>query len=279
MARLLMSRLRILKFGIISCGAGAPTPRGGFRPIADIRPSANTLPVVWRIPVLLCISGALIIGASACVHGSQPDLPQQIAAKCETPVSWVEIGPDGTPSVQPPYGADYKKVDCILGELRPDLTGINFIGNEAPGYGISARQSADAVLEKAHDTIFEKSGYVWHSANGGESVQFGVPDTDDRAFRVDCDNNQLLVIAPANTNASEGTARVAIFPNGEQRTAVISYLGDGPNFVVTIAPNDPVIAQILMPGRIRIHTPDSVVSVPNEGGLGLLRSLVQRCRG
>ena len=110
------------------------------------------------------------------------------------------------------------------------------------------------------------------------SVQFGVPETDDRAFRVDCQAGKLLIIAPASANAPEGTPTTAVFQNGDQRPGKIIYLGDGPNFIVSVAPTDPVAGTLLTDGRIRIDTSESVVSISGAGGLALLRSLVERCR-
>ena len=139
-------------------------------------------------------------------------------------------------------------------------------------------KSADAALDDALDYVSAQMGYTWHTAENGTSVQFGVPETDDRAFRVDCENGKLLVIAPAGTNAPQGSPTTAVFQNGEKRPGTISYLGDGPNFVVSVAPTDPVVATLFTDGRIRIDTPETVVSVPGAGGAALLHTLVERCR-
>ena len=139
-------------------------------------------------------------------------------------------------------------------------------------------QAAESALDNAADSLRALAGYVWHSAENGMSVQFGVPETDDRAFRVDCEGGMLFIIAPANTNAPEGTSTTAAFQNGERRAGTISYLGDGPNFVVPLAPTDPLIRTLLTNGRIRIDALDTVVSVAGSAGLALLQPLVERCR-
>jgi len=149
--------------------------------------------------------------------------------------------------------------------------------NAPPAHDEVARV-AEAALDKATDTIFAYSGFVWHTTGDEMSVQFGVPETDDRALRIDCQDGQLLIIAPASTNAAEGTPTTASFQNGHRRAGTISYLGDGPNFVVPVAPTDPVIETLMTEGRIRIDTPESVVSVSGAGGSALLRSLLGRCR-
>ena len=36
-------------------------------------------------------------------------------------------------------------------------------------------------------------GYRWHTAQPGESVQYGVPDTDDRLLRIDCGEGGRII--------------------------------------------------------------------------------------
>lgn len=109
---------------------------------------------------------ALAMALAACVHQSPSDLPQLIAAKCQTPVSWVEVGDNGRPIVKPPRDADYKKVDCILGELRPDLTGITFIGNEA--------FPSDHPVEKARRHC-KATNVMYDDSGSALVIKFGGP--------------------------------------------------------------------------------------------------------
>ena len=139
-------------------------------------------------------------------------------------------------------------------------------------------RAEEVALEKAADTIFAEAGYVWEASEDGMSVQFGVPQTDDLAFRVDCEDGKLIIIAPANTDAPEGTPTTALFQNGERRAGTISYLGEVPGFAVSVAATDPVVRTLLTNDRVRIDTPDAAISVSGANGSTLLRSLVKRCR-
>ena len=168
-----------------------------------------------------------------------------------------------------------KRLDCLLAILL--LSGSAANAQSSP-QAQRAMKTADAALDDAWDYVSTQMGYTWHTAANGMSVQFGVPETDDRAFRVDCENGKLLVIAPAKTNARQGTPTTATFQNGEKRPGSISYLGDGPNLVISLVPTDPVVGTLLTDGRIRIDTPVTVVSVAGAGGSALLHALVERCR-
>lgn len=139
-------------------------------------------------------------------------------------------------------------------------------------------RAEEAALEKAADTIFAEAGYVWEVSEDGMSVQFGVPQTDDLAFRVDCEDGNLIIIAPANTDAPEGTPTTALFQNGERRAGTISYLGEDPGFAVSVAATDPIVGALLTSDRIHIDTAEAAVSVSGAKGSVPLRSLVKRCR-
>lgn len=122
------------------------------------------------------------IAVTACVHDSQSKLPRQIAAKCQTPVSWVVIGSDGKPSIRPPPGADYKKVDCILGQLRPDLSKITFIGNEA--------LPQDHPVERAR--AFCKATNVLYDASGPTlTIRFGGNNPEELSRQANCMRDKL----------------------------------------------------------------------------------------
>src|SRR3989338_3101585 len=55
------------------------------------------------------------------------------------------------------------------------------------------------------------SGYVWHEAVPGESVQYGVPDSDDRALRIDCDaRGKIGIMGPTASTEPEGGAGAVV---------------------------------------------------------------------
>ena len=142
----------------------------------------------------------------------------------------------------------------------------------------AAIAEAEAAINESDDAASAALGYLWHETNEGTSVQYGVPESDDRAFRIDCFEGRINVIAPAHTTADDGSATSATFEDGERRDATIHELGNGPNFVVSLATSDPVIATLLAAERIRILTPETSVSVPTAGGTDLIRALVDRCQ-
>jgi hypothetical protein len=140
-----------------------------------------------------------------------------------------------------------------------------------------ARQEAEAALDRATDEIMGFMGFRWHAAQGGMSVQFGVPGTDDRALRVDCENGALLVMAPEPDTAPDERVTVT-FWRAERREGTIAEMGDGPNFLVRLAPGDPLARRLATSRRILIQTPVRVTSVPTRGGgARLLRALRRRC--
>jgi hypothetical protein len=135
-----------------------------------------------------------------------------------------------------------------------------------------------AVRHDALDRIGEERRYRWHVAIAGESVQLGVPGTDDRALRVDCRSGRIAIAAPTSSNAGEGTETTAAFAGGETRRAEIIHLGDGPNVVVELDPADRIVGGLLAGDRIVITTPDDHISVSTEGAAELIRPLVEGCR-
>ena len=155
-----------------------------FRPIADFGFSVNKVNVVRAFVVKLCVGVAPAIALGACVHGTESNLPQRIAAKCQTPVSWVAIGRNGRLIVNPPPNANYKKVDCVLEELRPDLAGIGFIGNEA--------LPADHPFEQAR-TFCKATNAIYNPSGSAPIVQIGGDNIDpgERSRQVTCMRDKL----------------------------------------------------------------------------------------
>lgn len=123
--------------------------------------------------------------------------------------------------------------------------------------------------------------FVWHAANGPDSVQYGNPGSDFRALRVDCVNGRLAIGGPASYSAPEGTATFVTFttPAGRQRRrATIEVAGDGPNFFVPVAADD-LALRVLMRGQIlRIRHGRETYQVPGRGSAALLRRLIRTCR-
>jgi len=94
-----------------------------------------------------------------------------------------------------------------------------------------------------------ESGYLWHTAQPGESVQYGVPDTDDRLLRIDCgEDGRIKIGGPAGVNGPEGAQVTATFGEGAAaRTlpVLLAEAGDGTNFYAVVAPDDPALQTLL----------------------------------
>jgi hypothetical protein len=144
--------------------------------------------------------------------------------------------------------------------------------------GAEAMGAAEDALEAAADAVYGMSGYRWHRTADGTSVQFGVPETDDRALRIDCHGGRIEIIGPVNSNAAERTRTSVGFAGGEVRGGTIEMLGDGPNFVASLDPADPVIAAALAQPRLVIVTPDTHLSLPAEGARAVVEPLLADCR-
>ena len=56
-------------------------------------------------------------------------------------------------------------------------------------------------------------GFVWHAANGPDSVQYGSPGSDFRALRIDCIDGRLYIGGPASHGAPEGTPTFVTIPD------------------------------------------------------------------
>lgn len=141
-----------------------------------------------------------------------------------------------------------------------------------------AAEAAEAALDEALDAIYTETGYRWYAADA-RSVQYGVPDTDDRAFRIDCRRAVVVeVMFPAATEAPEGTAMAATFAGGASRPGQIRYLGDGANLAVPLGADDPVLDALFGGERVRIVGAGASISVPAEGAAQLIRPLLAACR-
>ncbi|HYN45316.1 MAG TPA: hypothetical protein VES64_01350 [Allosphingosinicella sp.] len=121
-------------------------------------------------------------------------------------------------------------------------------------------------------------GYVWHIAEPGRSVQYGVPQTDDRAFRIDCSDGLIEMMRPMDSDTADGTDVEAMLREGAIREGRIAYLGDGANLVVTVAADDPVLAAMLANGRMVIDTASSryELSVDDQGRT-MIGALLRAC--
>jgi len=126
----------------------------------------------------------------------------------------------------------------------------------------------------------EPGAYVWHTAMTNESVQYGLPGTDDRALRIDCREGQLTIAGPSALEVEEGDATSVSFRTSageETRRAEAIYLGDGMNFVAPVAADDPALAALMRGEPLRVSQGDTWWEVPGEGAPAVLAPLVRGC--
>ena len=166
---------------------------------------------------------------------------------------------------------DDSLMKLLLSLAAGSLAACSAAAEPAPTTAELRQMLDDELIE-----LQREAGYVWHETDGGRSVQYGVPETDDRAFRLDCSEGRLFVIAYGG-GGDEGAPVTATFSNGDKRAGQLEELGDGANFVVALDPDDPVVATLLE-DRIAIDTEQTIVRVPGAGGVPLLRALIDRCR-
>lgn len=121
--------------------------------------------------------------------------------------------------------------------------------------------------------------YIWHAA-GGDSVAWGVPDTDDRAVRIDCEAGRMVLMAPVDPEIVEdGRVKVMAWgPGGmDMVEATTVELGDGLNFVAPLpAPSDALDG--LMKGEdMTLMLLGEERVIPGEGAPAVLGPLMKRC--
>ncbi len=124
-------------------------------------------------------------------------------------------------------------------------------------------------------------GYRWHAENGPLTVQWGIPGSDDRALRVDCDGRGGLSLGgPILVEAEEGdrvTVRVASALGSERLTGVVVAAGDGLNFDTPVAAGGVTLRSLLAGKTIRLGGGRDSYVVPGAGSQTLLRRLIRDC--
>lgn len=123
-------------------------------------------------------------------------------------------------------------------------------------------------------------GFVWHAANGPDSVQYGSPGSDFRALRIDCVDRRLYIGGPAAHEGAEGAPTFVTFttPAGrERRRATIEVAGDGPNFFAPVAATDLALRALMRGQTLRIRHGRETWQVPGRGAARLLGPLIRTC--
>lgn len=119
--------------------------------------------------------------------------------------------------------------------------------------------------------------YVWHLTAEGESAQYGIPDSDDRAGRIDCEPSGMLNLMAGT--ASEAAAGEPVKVNVGERVldGLIVALGDGNNFSVELPADDPDILALVAGKDLTIGSAGDTWSLPGKGAAKVLKPLLATC--
>lgn len=126
------------------------------------------------------------------------------------------------------------------------------------------------------------AGYVWHTTNDNESAQYGVPDSDDRALRLDCEpSGRISIMGPTAAETEGQTVQVVLQGRTGRRTApgVVIALGDGNNFSVEVDPTDDAVATLMAGHDLIVGSAGDEWTVPGKGAARALAPVLKSCQG
>ena len=125
------------------------------------------------------------------------------------------------------------------------------------------------------------SGYRWEASMPGESVQYGVTGTDDRALRVDCRPGRgLVILGPAPDESDENRPVRVVFRRGETAATLLGvsvFMGDGLNFAVPVLAGELPIETLLAGEPLTVEVGEASWVVPGAAAPQVLRPLVEGC--
>jgi hypothetical protein len=147
--------------------------------------------------------------------------------------------------------------------------------------GAGAPMNALLLLLTLAAAIQPQAGYSWHVAVAGESVEYGIPQTDDRGLRVTCPAGRgLHVEGPAGDAAVENLPTQIRFRSGEELVTMVGIVvltGDGLGFSVPVGRDELPIRALLAGQPLTIERGELGWTVPGEGAAALIAPLVAAC--
>ncbi len=129
--------------------------------------------------------------------------------------------------------------------------------------------------------LHAQPNYKWSTNLPGRAIEYGVPDTDDRSFRIDCaEHGGLEISAPSPLDLSGGAGTKVVFEaQGAKRMYLANiFNGDGPQFVTAVSYADPTIAALLNGYDVRVNLGGYQWTVPGARAARVLRPLIAACR-
>lgn len=137
--------------------------------------------------------------------------------------------------------------------------------------------TAAAVLVLSGPAFARDDAYRWHLAHEGESAQYGVPDSDDRAGRIDCEaSGDLNIMAPTGSDSPPG-GPVKVTVGARLLDGLVVELGDGNNFSVEVPADDPDILALVAGKDLTIGSAGDTWTLPGKGAAKVLKPLLALC--
>jgi hypothetical protein len=123
--------------------------------------------------------------------------------------------------------------------------------------------------------------YGWNMLDDGMIVQYGVPDSDDRAIRLDCTaRGRIGIMGPSATELAEGAAISVTFKGragSKLHRGEVVMMGDGANFSVVVAASDDAVTTLLAGKDLVLAQGRDTWTIPGKGAARVLKPMLARC--
>lgn len=143
----------------------------------------------------------------------------------------------------------------------------------------AAAPAAAAAEDEAHDDGI--TGYVWHTTHENESAQYGVPDSDDRALRIDCEpSGKLSIMGPTSADPAGSAVQVELrgWSGTRHLPGTVVELGDGNNFAVEVEPDDDAISTLMGGADLIVGSVGDLWTIPGKGAAKALAPVIEVCK-
>ncbi len=144
--------------------------------------------------------------------------------------------------------------------------------------------SAPVLAQDAPETDLDAAPaqpYVWH-AYTEDSIAYGVPETDDRAVRIDCEAGRMVLRGPVDPEiVDDGKVQVVAWgPGGmDMIEASVAEMGDGLNFVAPLPSPSDALDGLMKGADMTLMLLGEERAVPGAGAPAVLGPLLRRCAG
>jgi hypothetical protein len=125
-----------------------------------------------------------------------------------------------------------------------------------------------------------ENGYRWWTTAEQDSAQYGVPESDDRGLRLDCEPSGMISIMGPTAAEPEGSkVMVTLQGRGGRRTleGFVVALGDGNNFNVEVEADDDAVATLMAGHDLIVGSAGDEWTVPGKGAARALGPVLKVC--